>query len=680
MKKFVLFAAFTLLFMAFSCQKDNKPEVTPFDPSTALDGAIPAGYYGYTEVSVPCGTDKVYIEYVGEGGTRTVVQDVEPVITVPTGGKDVEPFGKVKLLLEAKERTKVNVYYYVTEATKAGGDTKMALEDFPLDQVQFGVFGETRYVQIVWDYIFDAQNSPTYPSDVVFYDSAHDHTLRYKFAYTSSSWGAYYLEDAYDVENYELKGQKYINSCDHCGGDCPYCMPWGCSCNCGGVNSSFVGNGDKTGDDKNSTVVDPQKPGTSPTVDDRGSVIVDSYGTIIVDYAPHDATRVELPEPASYVTHDDDLTMYHSSGVVMFDDRWPTLPDQGYRYDYNDVVIEYDIEAVTVPDELLASQAGKEKVKVTLHVRSLGGDDSIGVGVVLENFNTENVLEIKESKTLDSGGHGQLPIWTETTLQENSLHYDPLATSYRTSNTLRPAVEIGRLQALNSVDGKKTGGLNSGNEEYQSKGKVHVFNPARKLFAAWGDAHNEQYEDGLADLYVATNRKLSDTQNMKLYNTIPGYVNVDGGLYTYTVEYYMKPRDEMSREQSAACLSNMIETVVNTTNQNFYIVKTDRGAVGLKGYEPLDVPVKDFPRGYKSKYEEIKAAYSANMDPTIPYLASNGMVWGFKCPTLTRHAWELIPFCVAYPNYEEWVKSNGATHADWYKDDSVNYTALVCEW
>ena len=44
-----------------------------------------------------------------------------------------------------------------------------------------------------------------------------------------------------------------------------------------------------------------------------------------------------------------------------------------------------------------------------------------------------------------------------------------------------------------------------------------------------------------------------------------------------------------------------------------------------------------------------------------------------------RHTWELMPFAVAYPHYEEWVKSNGQSHKDWYKSD-VNTTALVCEW
>ena len=681
--------------MAISCQKENNP-VTPFDPGTALDGAVPTGYYGYAEISVPCGTDKVYIEYVGQDGTRTVVQDVEPIIDAPTGGKDVEPFGKVKLLFEAEKRTKVNVYYYLTEATKAGDDSIIALKDFPLDQITSGSFGETRYVQVEWNYIFDTQNqnARTYPKDVVFYDATHNHTLRYKFAYTSASWGEYYLEDAYIVENYELKGQKYVNSCGSCGSDCPYCMPWGCSCGCGGVSKSdFVGNGDLTSSDKeSSTVVDTQKPGTSSTVDGKGTVIVDSHGTIIVDYAPHDATRVELPEPASYVTTDEEFTMYHSSGVVMFDDRWPNLPDIHYLYDYNDVVVDYDIEARTVADEFLESDGWREQVKVTMHVRALGGDDAIGVGLVLENFNTDYVSYVEQYQTLDSyqNPHGELPKWTKTTLQENSLRYDNLDGAYiRNTNNLRPAVEIGRLQALNSVDTSSQDpeikGKTSGNEVYQyidkdGQAHDHVFNPARRQWAAWGGAHTDQYDPSLPDLYAEHGKTFSGAQNLKLYNTIPGFINEVGGLYTLTVIYYMKPRAEMSPEQSAACKANMMDAVVNTTAQNFYLVKKDHGTVGLKGYQPLDCAVKDYNKGYKSKYDEEVAKYGANMDLSTTFKAANGMVWGFKCPTLTKHAWELMPFAVAYPNYEEWVTSNGASHADWYKDESVNQTALVCEW
>ena len=56
-----------------------------------------------------------------------------------------------------------------------------------------------------------------------------------------------------------------------------------------------------------------------------------------------------------------------------------------------------------------------------------------------------------------------------------------------------------------------------------------------------------------------------------------------GGLYTYTVIYHMKPRAEMSPEESAKALKNMIDAVNVTTNQNFYIVNNDFSPVGLKG-------------------------------------------------------------------------------------------------
>ena len=707
---FCLVAAVALM---SSCNKQGWDPNVPQPVENAFEGAVPTGYYSYAEISVPAGTETVFIEYTDkDGNTRTITQAVTPIVAEAKDGKDVEPFGTVKLLFEADKSSKVSVYYNITEATKADGDDSVyTLSDFPVDQITSGKFGETRYVQMPWNFAWynseetGWQNTKTYPKDVVFYDASHNHTLRYTFVYGGDNAVAaegYVLTDAYVVEDHVAIATKY-NYCDGCG-NCPRCMPWGCDCGCGGwvgdvpvfkANTAFEPSGDTTksaGDD--ATVVDTTTPGTIPTVDGTGEVTVDGNGTIYVDYAPTDLTTVQLPEPASYTTSDLYYTSYHSSGVVMFDDRWPTLPDLGYRYDYNDVVIDYDIEARTVADAYLESDGWRELVKVTLHVRALGADEAIGAGVVLESFNTDYVDYVEEYKTLDSwqNPHGELPVWTKTTLQENSCRYDNLPGAYRNSGrNSRPTIEIGRLQALNSVDGKSTGGLNSGNEVYQYVDKEgqkhdHVFNPARKLYSAWGGAHVDQYEDGLDALYQTSvsHRTLANVQGFKLYNTVPGYVNQNGGLYTYTVIYYMKPRIDMSPEQSAACKANMMETVVNTTQQNFYIVKTKFGAVGLKGYAPLDGYVKDteFKNGYRAQYDAMvaKPEYAPNMDPSTFYLASNGMVWGFKCPTLTRHAWELMPFCEAYPHYEEWVKSNGATHADWYKEGNYNTTAVVCEW
>ena len=683
-----------------SCNKNNKDPYVPQPVENAFEGAVPTGYYGYAEISVPAGTETVYIEYTHKDGSiKTIEQKVSPIVATPENGKDVEPFGTVKLFFQADKAAKVSVYYKASEATKADGDDNIyTLQEFPTDQITSGEFGKTRYVMVQWNFAWENRevapwtyaNVPTYPKDVVFYDAEHNHTLRYTYAYEGigSGSGAYVLTDAYEVVDHVVTKYKYNYCSGSDCGNCPYCMPWGCSCGCGSTND-FVPSGDLTASATDATVVDTTTPGTTPTVDGTGKVIVDGHGTFIMDYAPADITSVKLPEPASYVTEDAFNTNYHSSGVVMFDDRWPNLPDVDYLYDYNDVVVDYDIEARTVADEFLESEGWREQVKVTMHLRALGGDDAIGVGLVLENFNMDYVDYVEQYQTLDSwqNPHGKLPVWTETTLQENSLRYDKLPGSYIiNTNNLRPAMEIGRLQALNSVDGKSTGGRTSANEVYQyidkdGQAHDHVFNPARRQYAEWGGAHTDQYDEAaLPGLYASVNKKFSEAQNLKLYNTIPGYVNQNGGLYTFTVIYFMKPRFEMSPEERAACKANMMDAVVNTTSQNFYLVKRDHGTVGLKGYQPLDCAVKDFKMGYKSKYDEEVAKYGANMDLSTTFKASNGMVWGFKCPTLTKHAWELMPFAVAYPNYKEWVSTNGASHADWYKDESVNHTAIVCEW
>lgn len=707
----IVFSLVAAVAVMSSCTKDFERYNELIPVENPFEDAVPTGYYSYAQISVPAATDMVYIEYVYQDGTiKTIEQPVTPTVTVPTDGKEVEPFGTVRLMFQADKPALVKrVYYTMSEATKAEGEDEIyALEDFPLDQISSGEFGKTRYVQVQWNFAWvnseetGWQNTPTYPKDVVFYDKYWNHTLHYKYAYAGGVAGeGYFLTDCYEIVDHVVTAIK--NSyCESCGTGCPNCMPWGCSCGCGGwgpngdpvlkSNPYFEPSGDTTADaDSDAVVVDRGTPGTT-SIGDGGTVTVGQDGTIIVDYAPADMDTVQLPEPASFSTEDGVFTTYHSYGVVMFDDRFPSLPDPDYMYDFNDVVVDYAIDAVTVADEALAAEGWREKVKVTMHVRALGGDDPISVGVVLEGFNTDYVDYLDESMTLDSGTHGELPVWTITTLQENSLHYDPLeGNPFRTDekSKSRPALEIGRLQALNSVDGRSTGGKTSGNEVYQyidREGNAidHVFNPARKQWDNWKTPDESQYDEGLDALYQ-DNRgmTLKKIQDYKLYNTVPGYLNVAGGLYTYTVEYYIKPRADMSPEKRAACLANMIETVTNTNNQNFYIVKKNKGgAVGLKGYAPLDVKVKesDYKNGYRATYDKIVSENASHFDQSTFYSASNGMVWGFKCPVLTRHTWELMPFAVAYPNYQAWVESNGASHSDWYKDADVNYTALVCEW
>ena len=289
----ILFSGLSLLCAILamtSCKKTVETPETPYVPEEVRDlfgGATPTGYYSYAEMSVPAGTEVVYIEYKGtDGSVKTVAQKVKPEVADPTGGRDVEPFGTVKLLFEASASSQVSVYYKVFDAaTKADGDDAVyTLENFPVDKITFGEFGKTRYVHVPWDFGWmnnastGWQNTPSYPKDVVMYDAEHNHTLRYTYVY---SWlngksgvcaEGYVLTDAYNVEDHIAVSYKY----SYCGGcvNCEYCMPWGCACGCGSVNNAFQPNGNQ--------------------VDDA----VDDGATTDIPDVPEDIVPVKLQEPA----------------------------------------------------------------------------------------------------------------------------------------------------------------------------------------------------------------------------------------------------------------------------------------------------------------------------------------------------------------------------------------------
>lgn len=84
----------------------------------------------------------------------------------------------------------------------------------------------------------------------------------------------------------------------------------------------------------------------------------DKYTTITVA-VPEDAVK-------NYVTNKDGFTNYHSSGVAMFEDTWPSKSNTDGKAtgsalfgDFNDLVVDYDLEA-TVNDEADTLQAWKE--------------------------------------------------------------------------------------------------------------------------------------------------------------------------------------------------------------------------------------------------------------------------------------------------------------------------------
>lgn len=384
-----------------------------------------------------------------------------------------------------------------------------------------------------------------------------------------------------------------------------------------------------------------------------------------------------LNEPATYTSTDEAISYYHSSGSVMIEDSWPNGERTGaYDVDFNDVIIDYDFEATIVPDWLLESQGWRENVKVCLHIRGIGSKIPRRLGVILEGLNTNNldVENIADYKTLDSwqNPHGALPEWTVNTLQKNSRHYE--------SDPMRPCVEIGDLQCLNRNNS------GAGTEEYtrfDDNGNSHqtVFNLLVNNYKAMDES---QFDASIKSITEPI--KFSKILESKYYNVIPGYINVDGGLYTYTVIYPLKSRAKMSATDKQAVIDNIINSIMVSTNQNFYVIREDGTPVHLKGYQVADFKVLTLGsgngylnNGYKTKYDQVLNANQDKLDLSTTFVGKNGEVWGVKCPTLTKHVWNKLYVTMAYPHLESFIKSNGTTNQNWYESDVVN-KYLVCEW
>lgn len=336
-----------------------------------------------------------------------------------------------------------------------------------------------------------------------------------------------------------------------------------------------------------------------------------------------------MPEDAvsEYVTADGPYTSYHSSGVVMFDDSWPR--GNTGDGDFNDVVIDYDIEARTVDLNAVPDEAYREQVKVVMHVRAIGGGAPSKVGLELERLLSEYIDSYECTLTLGN--------WN-TDVPSKGL------TASVDASGVRPIIYINNIGWLIQSGPKNTYYINSKTGESQPI-NTSTIDPA--------------YEDvpGIS----------------QFYNVKRGYTNVGGDLFTVTVVFNGKPRSAFaSQADYEARRMHFIETVMETESQNFFIKTTEvSGAyeIHLKGY----LPTPD----YAARYTSDSASGVAKDDKTS-YCGLDGSVWGFKVPVMTRHAWEKEPFNKAYPEFKAWQTSGGTANADWYKHPDL--TRITCWW
>ena len=121
-----------------SCKQETEPYV---EPEVDVEG-----YYAIATMSVPCGTQEVMVETyaLDANGNKTDIQyqkvPVTPQVATPTGGKAVEPFGEVTLLLNAPNKTMASVYYTISGTVQVKSDAyedrtrqpKYVVENLPI--------------------------------------------------------------------------------------------------------------------------------------------------------------------------------------------------------------------------------------------------------------------------------------------------------------------------------------------------------------------------------------------------------------------------------------------------------------------------------------------------------------------------------------------------------------------
>ncbi|MEG1642847.1 MAG: LruC domain-containing protein [Bacteroidales bacterium] len=364
--------------------------------------------------------------------------------------------------------------------------------------------------------------------------------------------------------------------------------------------------------------------------DESGNLLVENKfikaATNAVTTQSSNGNVIVMPEDAvnEYVTADGPFTYYHSSGVAMFDDSWPraTTGDG----DFNDVVIDYDIEAKIVDENAAPAEAYRECIKVVMHVRAIGGGASQRVGLILDGILSDYIDKDASTCKLTIGN------WNE------DIPRRTLTADIDLSNP-RPIININNIGWLIQSGAVNTTYINS------KTGAPQVFN-TRVLDPAYQD-------DGTS----------------KFYNVNRGYINVGGDLFTVTATLVGK-YSAANGADYLAMQAYFIKTVMDTESQNFFIKSLTSGyEIHMKGYMPTD---EYYP--YYSK----DAKKGIPMDIKSTYCGADGSIWGFKVPVMTRHAWEKEAFKKAYPEFKSWQDSRGKIHSDWYKHPDI--TKIVCPW
>lgn len=136
-----------------------------------------------------------------------------------------------------------------------------------------------------------------------------------------------------------------------------------------------------------------------------------------------------------------------------------------------------------------------------------------------------------------------------------------------------------------------------------------------------------------------------------------GLKGSDGGLYYNTEDGHL----------AASLYDNQVSFAINLKKPmtvkdlphdsfDFFIRRTDSSftEVHLKGYKPTE----EFMAEYNEEKEVMGSAY---------YSTKDNFVWGIKVPASISHPKERVSILEAYPDFKDWVMSNGDSNENWYE-------------
>ena len=145
--------------------------------------------------------------------------------------------------------------------------------------------------------------------------------------------------------------------------------------------------------------------------------------------------------------------------------------------------------------------------------------------------------------------------------------------------------------------------------------------------------------------------------NQDMFQVTQGKVRE--GLPMLRAEVRLIGKEGLTGAERDAQLAAFRELILDTNRQNFFIKVNGGKEIHMRGYAPTSA--------YKAEYEALVAG-DTTLDANVYYSNTKGSTWGVKLPVGTRHAYERVPFREAYPDFNKWVDSKGASNQKWYEN------------